>query len=85
MTIPVDQVIGPFGALVVLCLVAGALAKAIQVLWKDHVRADQDDRDQRDRAFVLLEAITPAVKELAAAQLEANRRSADTHRRGDGG
>lgn len=85
MTIPVDQLVGPFGALVVLSFLVAGLAKAVQVLWADHKRADQDDRDQRDRALGLVEGIVPTLKELTAAQLEANRRAAASHRRDDAG
>ena len=85
MQITLDQIIGPAGALVVLLIVAYALSQVIKVLWADHLRADQADRDQRDRALALVEAIAPALKDLASAQHEANRDAAERHRRADAG
>lgn len=54
------ELLGPAGALV------GAVA-IIVILWRDHQRADQDDRTQRDQAFAI-----------AHAQVEATNRVADS-------
>jgi 2-polyprenyl-6-methoxyphenol hydroxylase-like FAD-dependent oxidoreductase len=70
------ELFGPVGLLV-------ALSLAVRALWLDHLRADQDDRDQRDRAIALAEGVVPTLKELAAAQAATNRDAAERHRRSD--
>ena len=75
-TVPPD-VYGPFGALVLLCIVAYILLKVIKELWLEHLRADADDRSQRDIAVAGWQAQTEATKELAdAIRKAADRRSA---------
>lgn len=74
---------GPFGAVVVLGVVLAGMAKVIQALWSDHLRADQDDREQRDRALALAEGVVPVVKQLAEAQAAANKAAAARRRVGD--
>ena len=49
------EVFGPAGALVLAILVIVGLVKLAMILWKEHLKADQDDRDQRDKALHLLE------------------------------
>ena len=39
----------------------------LRALWAEHLKADQDDRDQRDRALVLLEEAVAGNKLSAAA------------------
>lgn len=70
-----QEIYGPFGALVILVVVVGILGKVIQALWADHKRSDQEDRDQRDQALRIVEGVVPTLKELAAAQSAANKRS----------
>lgn len=48
------ELLGPTGALVAVLFGIAALARAIVVLWQEHLKADQDDRDERNRANDLL-------------------------------
>lgn len=82
MLIP-PEVYGPAGAVVVLAIVAYVLARVIQGLWIEHLRADQDDRDQRDRALALLDGILPTLRDISSAIASANRDAATRHRRDD--
>ena len=71
-----DALLGPFGAVV-------ALAIAVGVLWRDHMRADADDRAARDQALLGWREQVAATNRLADA-IEADRRDrAERHRRGD--
>lgn len=63
------ELLGPTGALVAALFGITALARAIVVLWKEHLKADQDDRDQRDKALALLSSSLDGNK----ANAEANR------------
>lgn len=76
MTFDPQVLLGPLGLAAFLLLVVGAL-------WRDHLRADQDDREQRDQAFRLVEGIIPTVRDLAEAQKAANRDAEHRHRKGD--
>lgn len=80
MTIP-DTVFGPFGALVLLVAAVTALGKVIQALWKEHLRADEDDRTQRDVAIAGWQAQTDATKELTASIKAAAERAPTRTRR----
>lgn len=71
-----EPLLGPAGALV------GAVA-VIAVLWREHLKADKDDRDQRDRALGLVEGIVPTVKTMAGALEAINRRAANRGRADD--
>lgn len=73
---PGDALLGPLALLVAALL-------AIGVLWREHMRADQDDRDQRDKAMLLLEAALDGTKRMATAWEERNKRDAAARRRGD--
>lgn len=75
---------GPFGALLLAVSVLGVAAKVIAELWGEHKRSDQRDRDENDRAWALLEAITPPLKLLADAQAAATRDAEGRHRLEDG-
>lgn len=55
------ELLGPLGLTV-------ALGFAVVALWRDHLRADADDRAERDRAAALLAAQTPAIDRLADGQ-----------------
>lgn len=55
-----DALLGPTGAVV-------ALAIAVGVLWRDHMRADADDRAQRDVALAGWREQTAATREQTAA------------------
>lgn len=85
MQIPLDQVTGPVGALVVLGILTYGLSVAIKTLWKDHLRSDQRDRDIADRAYSLAETVVPLVKDMAESMAAANKDAAGRHRRGDDG
>lgn len=74
MSIPPD-LYGPFGLLI-------ALALAVAALWRDHVRADADDRAQRDIAVVGWRSQTDATTRLADA-IEQQARDAASRRRQD--
>lgn len=62
------EVFGPVGALALAIVVIVGLTKVVQKLWDDHLRADADDRRQRDEAFGI-----------AHAQVEATQRVADSY------
>ena len=68
-----------------------AFARVVLALWHEHLKADQDDRDQRDRALAALEQLAKGVALSAAAQAdmakawdERNKADAIRRRRGDG-
>ena len=69
------ELLGPAGLLVALLL-------AVAALWRDHLRADADDRTQRDKAMAIAEAIVPALRNLTGA-LEADTRDRTTRHRVD--
>lgn len=52
------ELLGPLG------LTAAAVI-AVIALWRDHLKADQDDRTQRDAAFVDLRAQSAATNRVA--------------------
>lgn len=81
-TVP-EEIYGPFGAVIVLAFSALALGKVISALWKEHLRADADDRAQRDHALELLDGILPTLRDISAAMAAANRDAASRHRRSD--
>jgi hypothetical protein len=74
--LPPDALLGP------LALLVGALL-SVAVLWREHLRADADDRAQRDKAIGLLEASLDANQRMAHAWEERNRRDAAARRRSD--
>ena len=45
---PSEALLGPLALLVAALIAVG-------VLWREHLKDDQDDRDQRDKALALLE------------------------------
>ena len=70
------DLLGPFG-------LAVALAIAVSALWRDHMRADADDRSQRDTALAGWREQVAATNRLADA-IEADRKDrAERHRLGD--
>lgn len=81
---PADQVLGPYGALILALAVLGIAAKVISKLWAEHIESDRDDRSQRDRAMALAETAVDGTKRMAAAWEERNRRDAARKRPGDG-
>ena len=52
------ELLGPFGLLI-------GLGIAVVALWRDHLRADKDDRDQRDEAFRIAHAQVAATNRVA--------------------
>lgn len=70
------EVFGPQGLLV------AALA-VIVVLWRDHLRADTDDRAQRDKAHGIAEQAVAGLARMADAWEQRNREDAGRHRSDD--
>ena len=60
-----SAILGPLGALVLAVALLVGLAKVVQVLWRDHLKADADDRHQRDTAFDDLRAQSVATGSVA--------------------
>lgn len=73
---PPDAFLGPAALLVAALVAVGAL-------WREHLKADADDRAQRDKAIALLEATLDGTQRMARAWEERNRRDAAQRRRGD--
>lgn len=71
-----EALVGPFA------LTLAAVA-AVVALWRDHLRADADDRAQRDRALMGWEAQTGATNRLADALEQQARDHAERRRRSD--
>lgn len=70
------NLLGPLG------LTVGALV-AVGVLWRDHQRADADDRQQRDTAIAGWKEAAEATRDLAAAIRDDTARRAVQHRKDD--
>lgn len=81
--VPIDKILGPTGALVFSVVVVIALARALWILWKEHLKADADDRAQRDSAFALAQTAVDGIKRMAEAWEERNRRDRERGRRDD--
>jgi len=77
------ELLGPLGLTVGALLAVGALGRVIQVLWREHLKADQDDRDQRDTSQSLAKAAIDAYTRLADAWEQRNRDDAERRRRND--
>ena len=73
---PPDAFLGPVALLVAALVAVGAL-------WREHLKADADDRAQRDKAIALLEVNLDAMQRMARAWEERNRRDAAQRRRSD--
>ena len=78
-----EQLAGPTGAIIALIAVLGIAARVIQVLWSDHLRADADDRTQRDTAIAGWREQTAATNRLAEAIEQRNARDARAKRSQD--
>ena len=72
-----SAVVGPVGALALALIVLFVVARVLQLLWGEHMRADQRDRDQRDVA----QANNLATKELLRQSLENNAKAIDAWNR----
>jgi hypothetical protein len=75
--VPPEALLGPFALLV-------AAVAAVGVLWREHLKADADDRAQRDAFAALLDK---SLDNNAASLVAWNRRNeleASRQRRGDG-
>jgi hypothetical protein len=75
---------GPEGALVALVAGVIILVRIAMILWKDHLRADEDDRAQRDAALAGWKAQVDATKELSEAIKTRAADDAQRSRRSDG-
>ena len=73
---PPDGLLGPYALLI-------AAVGAVAVLWRDHLRADKDDRDQRDLALANWARQTDATRDLTAAIEAKDRQDATRRRAGD--
>jgi len=62
-------VIGPLGALVLAIAIILTAARILNMLWAEHMKADERDRNQRDVA----QANNMATKELLRLSLENNK------------
>lgn len=78
-----EQLAGPTGAIIALVAVLAMAARVIQVLWKNHLEADQDDRDQRDLAQKLLGVSLQNNADAVAAWNRRNEQEAARQRRND--
>jgi hypothetical protein len=77
------ELFGPLGALVLAVLVMVGMVKVGSMLWIEHLKSDQDDRDQRDRAYRLLEQSLANNKAAIAAWDRRNSQDAARARRTD--
>jgi hypothetical protein len=64
----VAAILGPVGALALAIVILYFGARAFRALWTEHLKADQDDRDQRDRA----QAVSADLRELLRKSLDNN-------------
>jgi hypothetical protein len=78
-----ETLLGPLGLTIGALFGIVGLARVIVVLWRDHLRADQDDRDQRDRAQSLANKAIEGMGELADAWRERDAYDAQRQRRSD--
>jgi len=59
---------GPWAVVIFIGgMAAITFTRAVLTLWRTHLEADRDDRDQRDRALALLEKALDGNREAAAA------------------
>lgn len=85
-----DQILGPFGATVLLLAIVTLFGRVIQVLWNDHQKRDAKDSVTLDRAIALSEAQVAATNSVAEGQKELNaafreyiREASKRHRAGE--
>jgi hypothetical protein len=75
---------GPWTVVLFIVGIIGVTAaRMLLVLWREHLKADQDDRDQRDRAIAIAEGLVPLIRQMANAWDARNRADAARRRRGD--
>ena len=78
------EILGPTGLLVAALLAIAFLVRVIlSVLWPEHLRADADDRAQRDTAIAGWTSATSGLARLAEAWEQRNREDAIRHRADD--
>lgn len=70
------EFLGPTGLLVAALAVVAAL-------WREHLKADQDDRDQRDKAMAITADLASGSLKMGNAWEERNREDANRQRRSD--
>jgi len=94
MTPEAAKALAEAGPWAVVLFIGGVIAlggvRAIIILWREHLKDDQDDRDQRDRALGLLEKALDGNKLSASASADMakawdarNKADAERHRRAD--
>jgi hypothetical protein len=67
----VAAILGPYGALVLSVVVLYVVGRAFRALWLEHLKADQDDRDQRDKAQATIEALRDLLRQSLGNNAEA--------------
>jgi hypothetical protein len=77
------ELLGPTGLTVAALAGIAALGRVIQVLWREHLRADKDDRDQRDVAQRIAEKAVSGLGEMADAWEQRNHDEAARRRKSD--
>ena len=66
---------GPWAVVIFLAGIVAIVAyRAFVILVKDHFRADEDDRDQRDHALSLVDRLESDLHDFATAWQDAERR-----------
>ena len=63
-----EAILGPAGALVLALVVLYIVGRVLLTLWKEHLAADERDRQQRDRA----QAVSAEVRDLLRQSLQNN-------------
>ena len=63
-----EAILGPAGALVLALVILYIVGRVLLTLWKEHLAADERDRQQRDRA----QAVSAEVRDLLRQSLQNN-------------
>jgi len=73
----ISAIFGPLGALALAITILAVALRVLKMLWDEHMKADQRDRDQRDVA----QANNMATKELLRLSLENNAKAIEAWNR----
>lgn len=68
----------------IVAVLAGTMTTVVGVLWREHLKADADDRRQRDEAFALLSVSLQNNRDAIAAWDKRDANDAARRRLGDG-
>ena len=63
-----EAILGPAGALVLALVILYIVGRVLLTLWREHLAADERDRQQRDRA----QAVSAEVRDLLRQSLQNN-------------